>query len=453
VGSDVYKRQGATNATWVWCPNISSTLTTPMSQVYPGDGYVDWLCLDGYNQFTHGSMPWFSFKQVFKGDTAIVSNSKDSYQEITAVSSKPLMIGETGSLEYGDGGTKKGQWMQQMLTEIPSQLPRIKALVYFNWNDNNTSLTWPIESSTASKNGFSSGIQAAVYARNVFQNLPKFSKITAVDSAPQVVDTIGVYKAGKFYLRNSNSTGGADITITLGGDASDLPVAGDWNGDSIDTVGVYRSSTGVFYLADSNFMPQVVYTAIFGNPGDTPFAGRWTSSMNHDGIGVFRPTNGLLYQKTSVSNGFSDYFAVFGNPGDAAFAGDWNGDGLDAVGVYRPGTKQWYFSNNGQPSGITVSDLGYSWDISTNIPVVGDWDGNRTSTSGAYSASGGTFTLSNTNAPTTNFITFAFGPTGGKPISGKWTASGSVPAPLSNIIVYDGTSPQPSQSDDLGSVD
>jgi hypothetical protein len=437
---NIFQQVGATNATWVWCPNISSSLTTPMAQVYPGSGYVDWLCLDGYNQYTRGAMPWLSFTQVFKGATSIVPTSKNSYQEITALApDKPVMIGETGSIEYGDGGAKKGQWMRDMLADIPTQFPRIKALVYFNWNDNNPSLTWPIESSSGSQNGFSAGIQSSVYARNTFSNLPKYTKIRELGAQARV-DTIGVYKAGKFYLRNSHSTGGADMVVTFGGDAADLPVAGDWNGDGVDTVGVYRS--GRFFLSNSNTAPGVHYNFVFGNPGDQPFDGRWNSSMNHDGVGVFRPTNGMLYQKVNLTTGVSDYFAIYGNPGDSAFAGDWDGNGFDSIGVYRSSTRNWHLSNNGQPDGITYANTTYTWDIGPNMPIVGDWNGNAIPTTGVYSPSAGMFSLSNTLPPPGALTSFAFGPTWSRPIIGKWTAGSTPPQidsnavpPLSNIIV------------------
>jgi len=110
-------------------------------------------------------------------------------------------------------------------------------------------------------------------------------------------DTIGVYKTGVFYLRNTNNTGEADITAYFGGDVSDLPVVGDWNGDGADTVGIYRSSTAFFFLSDSNTAPNVDYTVLFGNPDDTPFAGHWTNDMTGSGIGVYRSSNGIFYEK------------------------------------------------------------------------------------------------------------------------------------------------------------
>lgn len=248
-----------------------------------------------------------------------------------------------------------------------------------------------------------------------------------VTPAPPLVDTIGVYKNGVFFLRNSNTNGLADITTLFGGDPSDLPVAGDWNGDGVDTIGVYRGATGVYFLSDSNTVPSVTFNPVFGNPGDTPFAGKWTADMTHDGIGVYRNSNGILYQKKTLITGFSDFFAVFGNPGDQGVAGDWDGNGFDSIGIYRASNQNWFLSNNSQPSGITFSDMAFTWDMGANLPVVGDWDGNGTSTVGSLAANG-VFTLHATNATIGVDNIFAFGGTGSKPIAGKWFAASRPPS-------------------------
>ncbi|MGH8953266.1 MAG: hypothetical protein ACRDX9_17825, partial [Acidimicrobiia bacterium] len=53
------------------------------------------------------------------------------------------------------------------------------------------------------------------------------------------------------YFRNSNSTGVADSQFIYG-DPGDKIVAGDWDGDGDDTIGVYRPGNGIFYLRNSN---------------------------------------------------------------------------------------------------------------------------------------------------------------------------------------------------------
>jgi hypothetical protein len=243
---------------------------------------------------------------------------------------------------------------------------------------------------------------------------------------PPVPDTIGVYENGLFFLRNSNTTGSEDILAIFGGDASDLPVVGDWNGDGVDTVGVYRNSTGFFFLSDSNTSPAVNYTVLFGNPGDTPFAGKWTVDMTGSGIGVYRNSNGILYQRKSLTSGFDDFFAVFGNPGDQGIAGDWDGNGFDSIGVYRNANTTWYMTNNSSPSGITFSDYDFVLDTSGAAVFAGDWDGDGDSTPG-WLTSSGVFTLHPNNSIVGPDNVFAFGPANGLPVAGKWAAAGRPP--------------------------
>lgn len=241
-----------------------------------------------------------------------------------------------------------------------------------------------------------------------------------------------MYKNGSWYLRNTNNAGLQDLFAVFGGDASDLPVAGDWNGDGIDSLGVYRTNVGQFILSNGNSGSLAEdYRVTFGNPGDTPFAGRWTSDMNHDGIGVYRNSNGILYQKKVISTGFSDYFAIFGNPGDQGVGGDWDASGFDSVGIYRAADQKWYLSNNSTPNGVTFSDIDFDWTIGGNAPVVGDWDGDGDNNVG-YLTTTGNFVLHPNNATAGTNNVFVFGPTNGKPIAGKWTAPSK--PPVSGVI-------------------
>ncbi len=164
---DIFEREGAHNVTWVWCPNISSDSTTPLNAVYPGDNYVDWTCLDGYNKYP----TWLEFNQVFAADN--INWLHNSYREITKLASnKPLMIGETASLEANDGGEKKAAWIRAaLLKHLPERFPKIKAIVWFSWNDRDPRKSFPISSSDAARRAFAEGIGSDYYAANDFSTL------------------------------------------------------------------------------------------------------------------------------------------------------------------------------------------------------------------------------------------------------------------------------------------
>jgi hypothetical protein len=182
------------------------------------------------------------------------------------------------------------------------------------------------------------------------------------------IDTLGIYRNGTFYLRNSNTTGPADIVFAFGA-TGDQPLAGDWNGDGIDTVGVYRPTTGVFFLRNSNSTGPPDLSFVLGNPGDVAIAGDW----NGDGIvtcGVFRPTNGIVYLKNTNVSGNADISLVYGIAGDLPLAGDWDGDGIDSIGVYR---NALFYLRNSNTQGF--ADIVFALGNNGDVPIAGDWDG------------------------------------------------------------------------------
>jgi hypothetical protein len=157
---DIFTAVGATNATWVWCPNVEYAGSTPLAGLYPGDAYVDWTCLDGYNWGTNPSKPdqWKSFGQLYK----------TSYQKITETiaPSKPMMIGEVASTEYGGS---KAAWIKDMLGRIPTEYTKIRALLWFDKLDDG--MDWPVESSSGATAAFAEGIQNPAYLGNSFAGL------------------------------------------------------------------------------------------------------------------------------------------------------------------------------------------------------------------------------------------------------------------------------------------
>jgi peptidoglycan hydrolase-like protein with peptidoglycan-binding domain len=162
--------------------------------------------------------------------------------------------------------------------------------------------------------------------------------------------TPGLYRqsTGQVYLRNSNSTGIADRTFFFG-DIGDIPLSGDFNGNGFDTVSVYRPSEARIYVINrlgpnGGGLGFADYSFQFGDIGDVPFVGDFDGD-GIDTIGVYRPSTGMVYLRNSNTSGPAHWTYVYGESGDWLFAGDWDGDGIATMAAFRPSDSVLYVRN------------------------------------------------------------------------------------------------------------
>jgi len=149
---DIFTEVGASNATWVWCPNVDpSGSLRDLASLYPGDEYVDWTGLDGYNWGSSRGDRWLSFDQLYR--------STYDYITRTLAPSKPLVIAEVGSSEQGGS---KSAWIEDALDSLASGYPKVRALLWFEKYDDG--MDWPIETSSEATAAFAAGIRNPVFA-------------------------------------------------------------------------------------------------------------------------------------------------------------------------------------------------------------------------------------------------------------------------------------------------
>jgi beta-mannanase len=137
-----FQQDGATNVKWVWNPQTlgdapESTYLPAYRSLYPGDDQVDYVGLDILNtgpEIDWGAPDWRSFSQLLA----------NPYAAVTSVSSKPLILLEVGSTEIGGS---KANWIADALGDVLDQFPRLRAMVWF---DVNKEQTWNLDSSAAS---------------------------------------------------------------------------------------------------------------------------------------------------------------------------------------------------------------------------------------------------------------------------------------------------------------
>lgn len=153
-------------------------------------------------------------------------------------------------------------------------------------------------------------------------------------------DTPGVFRpsTGQFTLTDStaaNPSFNTDVTRATFGTAGDLPISGDWNGDGKDSVAVYRPSTGETFFTDDDLSvqggvpvvlnPAISFVAFLGITEDLPMAGDWNAD-GKDTLGLYRPSTAEFILSDDNVNLRSVF--VFGQPGSQPIAGDWDGKPL-----------------------------------------------------------------------------------------------------------------------------
>ena len=122
VHAKISKEHGACNVTWVWNPDVDlEKAGLEIDKYYPGDQFVDWVAVDGYNTEDRGAS-WKTCSQLFSG----------KIKELAAYK-KPIMIGEFASdaNRPRDEKIQKPQWVAECVDYFVRE-KRIKAYVYFN---------------------------------------------------------------------------------------------------------------------------------------------------------------------------------------------------------------------------------------------------------------------------------------------------------------------------------
>ncbi|GAA0471505.1 hypothetical protein GCM10008985_30470 [Halococcus dombrowskii] len=105
-----FNRQGiGDDLQWMWCVNAEDVGSHKAEQLYPGNRYVDWLGLDGYNWGRSKNWSsWDSPESIYGGMLDRLSN----------LSNKPICVAEFASsskVSVGHDPRRKGQWIRDAL--------------------------------------------------------------------------------------------------------------------------------------------------------------------------------------------------------------------------------------------------------------------------------------------------------------------------------------------------
>jgi hypothetical protein len=145
-----FRRAGARNVSWIWCPHGPSIDRSPepwnaIKNYWPGGDTVDWIGLDAYNWYPRdpwGSRrPYDDFRSCFG----------ELYRDCAKLGDQPMLIAEFASGEFNRGGAGKAEWIRDAFSRLKEEYPRIKIVTWFHIDKE---LDWRVNSSDAALKAF-----------------------------------------------------------------------------------------------------------------------------------------------------------------------------------------------------------------------------------------------------------------------------------------------------------
>ena len=174
-----------------------------------------------------------------------------------------------------------------------------------------------------------------------------------------------------WYINPSSAANGLMFTgQAFGNAATDVLTPGDYDGDGITDLAVWRRTTGTFFVLRSS--DGTVAVQQFGQNGDEPVARDYDGDGKTDYAVVRRTGGQLIWFILNSSNGsFSG--EQFGVASDVVAPGDYDGDGKFDLAVFRgmgdqPAT---FFVRRSSDRAVTGVQFGLAGDL----VVPGDYDG------------------------------------------------------------------------------
>ena len=203
---NIFREENVSNVKWVWTTNASNQGSgTTFTGNYPGDEYVDYISIDGYNWGKSQDWSnWQTFTQVFK----------KSYDALANIN-KPLFIAEISCSEKGGN---KAEWITDMFEQFQTNFSRVFAVMWFSQSKDHEG-DWALNTSQAAVDAWKAGVAktqnstpTSSSSQNIAYSNSSQSTITSSSSSQTAVikdshQGMGslVWRDGRLYVRTSRA--------------------------------------------------------------------------------------------------------------------------------------------------------------------------------------------------------------------------------------------------------
>jgi len=231
------------------------------------------------------------------------------------------------------------------------------------------------------------------------------------------VDEIGIYRRGHFFLDlNGNGVWDDEDLWARLGDEFDLPVTGDWNGDGKDDIGIFGPAWpgDPQALAFETGLPDLRNQVLpLPKPKNVPPKPQEATS----GLRLLRRTATGMTRADVI-----DHVFLYGAGVQIPVTGDWSGDGIKNIGVFRDG--HWRLDADGDGR-WSEGDQVFEYGTAGDLPVVGDFDGDGIDEIGVYRGGQWIVDLDGNHEMDAHDAVFSLGGPGDLPVVGDWNGDGT----------------------------
>ena len=256
----------------------------------------------------------------------------------------------------------------------------------------------------------------------IFTNLPR--PVLSDFDGDAGADVASYKSNGDWTVRPSSSGFASPALQHLGGPGA-VPVPGDYDGDGVQDIAVYRVNTGSWTALKSSSNFASTFSVNWGGTGFTPVPGDYDGDGRTDPA-VYVPATGV-WAVLKSSTGYTEAINInWGGAGFTPVPGqDFDGDGISDVAVYRAATGVWSILKSSTRFTTTIA---VGWGGGRHTLAPGDYDGDRRADLGLYDPVTGIWSVLLAQGNYTTARSINWGGAGFTPVPADFDADGKIDA-------------------------